>query len=56
MCGVYYIYCLIRVWSLLYVSPYECVVFTIFNVLLECGGYYMYRLMKVWCLVYLMPY
>jgi len=26
MCGVYYIYCLIRGWSLLYVSPYECVI------------------------------
>jgi len=35
------------VWWLLYVPPYECVVFTIFIALLEGGRYYMYRLMNV---------
>jgi len=34
---------------LLYIPPYECVMFTIFNALLEGGGYYMYRIMNVWC-------
>jgi len=43
-------------WSLLYVPHHECVVFTIFNALLECGGYYMYRITNVSCLLYLMPY
>jgi len=32
-----------RVWWLLFVPPYECVVFT---ALRECGGYYIYRLLR----------
>jgi len=52
-----YVWCLVYLmWWLLYVPPYGCVVFTIFNALLGCDGYYMYRFMYVWCLVYLMPY
>ena len=33
-----------RVWWLLFLPPYECVVFTVFTALRECGGYYIYRL------------
>jgi len=36
-----------RVWWLLFLPPYECVVFTVFTALRECGGYYIYRLLRL---------